>query len=783
MSLLHTDQIPHPDNFAFAGAKDPLTLTPLGGDVYRLRPPRARGWKNPSQAKLARRIAGENTHRVSLQGDGTLRVQDPAGRVVLAGVPRATLGRCGSAWLIQLRHETGTEFYGLGEHSRGLEKGGQRVKFWNSDLVGDYHFDQIRLDYTNPMYVSVPWLVVKRGNFYAGLLVNHPGEVFMDLASTFIWASGNKADLERRSFYLGAPDGQPDVYLVIGPDLPALTRKLQALVGRTPLPPLWSLGYHQCRWGYAGPRDLRWLDRKLRRGGFPCDGLWLDIDYMDRYKVFTFSPREWGGIARVRRSLSTLRRKGRRVVAILDPGVKVERGYGVCDDGLRRGVFCQGPTGKPFTGFAWPGHTYYPDFSRRDVRRWWARHVEQFARTGMAGAWLDMNDPSTGAAAPEAMRFNRGRAPHESYHNQYALGMAEATRAGFLAARSDERPFLISRSAFISSSRHTAVWTGDNFSNWHHLRLAIPVTLGLALSGIPFNGADVGGFAVNATRELIVAWYKAAFLFPFFRNHNAHADFVRAQEPWAFGRSAERIMARYVRLRYKFLPYLYQLFVAQEQTGEAILRPLFHDFPDRRARPLGRIEDQFMAGAALMHAPVVDEGKAARRVLLPGNGRWYALADGAWLRGGGTIPVRAPENTTPLFAREGSLVALRPGQSAEQATDLREIELHVFLAPGSRTQAVATYSADDGLSFGYQRGQRTTVRFRARLARNGGLAVAVEPLAAGYGPLRVRIVSYAGPGKLSLTTPRGATIRALRPFRWQATGHPLSVHASSRFDL
>ena len=783
MALLFTHKIPHPANFVFRGARDRLTVSALGGDVFRLRPRRDGGWRNPSQAVLAAKIPGADTHSVGFVRDGTLRVKDARGRVVFSGVPGATLGRSGPAWLLQFRHERGTQFYGLGEHSKGLEKGGQRVKFWNTDAISDYHFDQIRTDYGNPLYVAVPWVIVKRGNFYVGLLVHHPGEVFMDLASNFIWASGNNTDVERRSFYVGAPDGQPDVYLIVGPDLPALTRKLQTLVGRTPLPPRWALGYHQCRWGYAGPRDLNWLDRELRRRRIPCDGLWLDIDYMDAYKVFTFSPREWGSAAGVRRSLAALRRRGRRVVAILDPGVKVERGYEVCADGLRRKVFCQTREGKPFTGFVWPGHTHMPDFSRADARAWWAERVAAFARTGMAGAWLDMNDPAVGAVELDDMRFDRGRQPHASYHNQYALGMAQASRAGLLAARPDERPFLLTRSACISSSRYAAVWTGDNMSNWHHLRMAIPVMLGLALSGLPFNGADVGGFALDGSRELCVAWYQAGFLFPFFRNHNASPAYVRAQEPWAFGPAAGRIMARYVRLRYKFLPYLYQLFLAQARTGEAIVRPLFHDFADRRAQPLGRIDDQFMAGPALMHAPVVDEGKTRRAVVLPAGCRWLSLADGRWLRGGRTVRVAAPAGTSPLFAREGSLVPLRAGDSAESATDLRAIELHAFLDAATRREAVAEYSADDGETFGYERGQRTTVRFRVRVARAGAVTLRVEPVASGYGRLRVRFVLYTGARSVALVTPAGRTEVPTRNFTWRATGVKLTARATAFLDL
>jgi alpha-glucosidase len=779
MSLLYTNKIPHPANFVFPGARDPLTVTALGSDVFRLRPRRDGGWRNPSQAVLARKVPGPDAHTVGFIRDGTLRVKDAGGRVVFSGVPGATLGRSGSSWLLQFRHERDMQFYGLGEHSRGLEKSGQRVKFWNTDLIGDYYFDQIKHEHPNPMYVSVPWVIVKRGNFYVGLLVHHPGEVFMDLAANFVWASGNQSDLARQSFYVGAPDGQPDVYLIIGPDLPALTRKLQALVGRTPVPPRWALGYHQCRWGYAGPRELHWLDREMRQRGIPCDGLWLDIDYMDAYKVFTFSPREWGSAAGVRRSLATLRRRGRRVVAILDPGVKVERGYEVCEDGLKQDIFCRTREGKPFTGFVWPGHTHFPDFSRADGRAWWAKRVTAFARTGMAGAWLDMNDPAVGAVELDDMRFDHGRQPHQSYHNQYALGMAQASREGFLAARPDERPFLLSRSAYISSSRYTAVWTGDNMSNWHHLRMAIPVTLGLALSGLPFNGADVGGFALDGSRDLTVAWYQAGFLFPFFRNHNANPDFVRDQEPWSFGKPAERIMARYVRLRYKFLPYLYQLFLAQARTGEAIARPLFYDFADRRAQPLGKIDDQFMAGPALMHAPVVNEGKIRRDVVLPAGCRWFSLTDGRWYRGGRTIRVAAPAGTSPLFAREGSLVPLRAGNSPESTTDLREIELHLILDATTRSAAVGEYSADDGETFGYERGQRTTVRFHAKAARDGTITLRVEPVLAGYGRLRVRLVTYTGARSVVLITPAGRSEVATRNFTWRATGHALLVRASA----
>ncbi|HVU36226.1 MAG TPA: TIM-barrel domain-containing protein [Opitutaceae bacterium] len=773
---MYFNKIQHPANFVFERPTDALVAADLGDDVHRIRSRRHARWKNPSQAVLTAPATGRSAHRVVCGRRGGLKILNSAGRTVLSGVPGATFGRNGDAWLVQFRLEPRMQFYGLGEHSRAFEKSGQRVKFWNTDLIADFAWDEVRLGHPNPMYVDVPWVIVKRGNFFLGLLVHHPGAVFMDLGSNFVWDESNRTDRDRRSFYVGAPDGEPELYLIVGPTLAGLTRKFQRLVGCTPLPPLWALGYQQCRWGYAGPRDLEWLDRELRRRRIPCDGLWLDIDHMDRLKVFTFAPRLWGGPARTRRTLASLASRGRRVVPILDPGVKVEPGYRIHDEGVTQRRFCLGPTGRPYVGFAWPGQTYFPDFSRADVRAWWAAHVAEFARTGAGAAWIDMNDPSTGAAEMDDMRFDRGRQPHAAYHNQYALGMAQATRAGFLAARPEERPFVLSRSAYLSSSRFAAVWTGDNLSNWHHLRLAIPVTLGLALSGIPFCGPDVCGFGLDVTRELAIAWHKLQFLFPFFRNHNSRTE--RPQEPWQFGAAAERILTHYLRLRYKFLPYLYQLFITQEERGDAILRPLFHDFPDRAAQPLAKISDQFLVGPSLMQAPLVIEGADRRGVVLPGGTAWFSLATGRCHDGGQTIEVQAGEDSTPLFVRDGTLLALRPGVPHVAAADLRTIELHAFLRPGTRGGARTTYSADDGISFAYRRGERSTVDFRARLDDSGTLEISAASISRGYGPLSVRIVTYPGVRRVVFVDGKRRQPLATERFAWRATGRELAGRRS-----
>ena len=792
---MYFNKISHPANFRFntqtSAARRTMTVAAqvcrvdvasLGGDVHRITLAHPRWKPHGSDAELSAAVPGTDAFAVRFDARGDLAVVESAtGRVLLEGAPRASFGVSGPAWMFQFRHHPGMQFYGLGEHNKGFEKSGQRVKFWNTDVYGDFPRHEVEHGHPNPMYMALPYVIVKQGNEYVGLLVNNPGAVFMDLASDFLWDGVNPADRQRQSFYVGAPGGQPELYIIVGPSLAALTRKYQTLVGRVPRPPVWALGYQQCRWGYAGPQDLWKLDRSFRRHRIPCDGLWLDIDYMERYKVFTFERRLWGNAANTRRVLAALAKRGRRVVPIIDPGVGVEPGYEVYESGVKRRIFCQTPEGTPFVGFVWPGRTHFPDFSLPAGRKWWAEHVAEFARSGIGGAWLDMNDPSIGAVELDDFRFAHGTKPHEAYHNQYALGMAKASHAGFLAANPDRRPFLLTRSAYLSNSRYTAAWTGDNWSNWHHLRLVIPVSVGLALSGMPFNGPDVCGFLGDTTPKLAAAWHKVCFLFPFIRNHSMHAS--RAQEPWALGAPAQRVISHFIRLRYKLLPYLYQLFVAQAETGEAILRPLFHDFADTAKLPLGRIDDQFMVGPAILQAPLLTEGATTRQAVLPGPARWFSAADGRWFPGGRRVTVRAGAAETPLFIREGSLIPMQAGERTDNRNDFGRIELHCFLRPDTLGTTHLDYVFDDGESFGYQQGKVTRCQLACWTDGTGGLNVEVTSSVPAYKPLRVRFVVYARFTSVSFNVAGRTRALPLNKHRWRFTGKALHVEQTGWVEI
>jgi alpha-glucosidase len=780
-------KIRHPSNFRFAdrqaqGAlhfgddQASLVVRDLGEDVFHVELRDPTRW--PLDARLVRMLddafSGPSNCRLGFDSAGLLSLHSAAGDVMLRGLADANVGVCGSAWMLQFARSEAMRFYGQGEKVTGLEKTGQRTKFWNLDVWGDHPLQTVIDEQPDPQYAAIPYLLIQHAQHWVGVLVDHPGNVFMDTGSN--WFFTGQDDLHAPpSLWFGADQGVPAFYVIAGSSAASVTQRLQRLVGTTPLPPLWALGHHQCRWGYAGPKDLLALDAAFTAHQFPCDGLWLDIDYMDRYKVFTTNPKHFGD---VKAELAELGAQGRRVVPILDPGVKVEVGYDIAQSGLDAGIYCLNPENQPYVGFVWPGRTWFPDYSLQDGRDWWADQVKSFTALGFHGYWIDMNDPSTGAAELDDMHFQRGAWPHWTYHNQYATGMAEATRAGMLAARPDERPFLLTRSAAAGSSRFTAMWTGDNWSNWKHLRTCIHGSLNLALSGMPFNGPDVPGFGGDATPELAIAWYKACCLFPFLRNHCSAGS--SKQEPWVFGPEALHTIRHFVRLRYKLLPYIMQLWVAQEAHGSAVLRPLFHDFDSTPALPLDRIDDQFMVGPALMQAPLLHEGSQTRSVALPGPGRWMDTGTGEFIGGGQRIEVTSASGSTPMYLREGQLLPMQVGERVSQHNDLCDIELHVILGPGCADEAVLDYVADDGLSYGYQRGERGHWRFSAR--RDGDTVhVSAQALQAGWRPLQLRIVAYAGVQSAVVHSTAGAVTRALESYSWTFSGKPLPTAASTAF--
>jgi alpha-glucosidase len=668
-------------------------------------------------------------------GEGGISIIGSDGRYLLTPWEQLPFGVQRTKWLWCFDLHSDMQFYGMGEKNIGFEKSGVRTKFWNTDIWADFTDQEIRDGSTDPMYLSAPVLLIHTGSSWLGMIVPSAYPVFMDTGARQLIEGLEEAVQEPDCFYLGASGSAPELYLFPGDDPMQIVQKMQKVSGVVRRPPLWALGYHQSRWGYASLKDLQQLDERFNELQIPCDGLWLDIDYMDAYNVFSLRP---GAFDDLEVQLARLRASGRRVVPILDPGVKADPSYPPCAQGLAQELFCKTGEGRPYIGFVWPGASYFPDFSLERTRSWWAKQTAGLAGHGFEGFWVDMNDPSTGSSELEDMLFSDGSASHESYHNVYGKDMMRATYDGLLLARPDQRPFVLSRSGCIGSSTYGAVWTGDNLSNYHHLRTSVEMALSLSLSGLPFIGPDLGGFGGDAFEENFIDWYKCCYLFPFMRNHSA--DGTRAQEPWAFTDQALSVTRTCIRARYTLLPYLYNLFIFSERSGSPILRPMLLMFPsDQR---FARTADQFMVGHELMQAPNLWGDESTREVLIP-EGSWVDLYDGRWSHGKSSHEIDTSGDKLHLFMRGNAMLPMTldpvSGGSSSSAR-MQEITVLIAVDPEApcKSSGSLVYCVDDGISFAYQHGQESQISLEY-MTDQDTISVSIQADTLPDGPWQLRL--------------------------------------------
>lgn len=471
-----------------------------------------------------------------------------------------------------------------------------------------------------------------------------------------------------------------DLYLWEGSPLEVVAG-LARLTGRPPMPPLWALGYHQCRYSYADETAVREVVAQFATHNLPLESVWLDIHYMEGYKVFTTSSHRFPQLRALSDELQT---QGIRLVPIIDPGVKVEDGYRIFEEGRRRRVFIQDDRDELMVGGVWPRRAVWPDFSREEARAFWAEEVQNFVQTyGFAGIWNDMNEPAVleleGAAPTDkALPFTaqQGAKSHLEARNLYGLGMAEATYQGLKVL--GRRPFILTRSGFPGIQRYAFVWTGDNESRYEDMALSVPLLLSLGLSGIPFCGSDVGGYGSDAAPELLLRWTWLGALYPFFRNHSALG--TRRQEPYTYAEPWMSWMREALSFRYQLLPYLYSLARTAHEEGLPLWRPLFLYWPTDEA---ARCDDEFLLGEALLAAPVLRLGEGARRVYLP-EGGWQNFWSGERLEGPAHIRTEAPLNCLPLYQPAGTAIPFTEARYPTQTARWPFLTFRVALAPEIR---------------------------------------------------------------------------------------------------
>ncbi len=568
-------------------------------------------------------------------------------------------------------------FYGFGEKTgpldkRGMKLGGSALVMWNSDVFG---YDNS----TDPLYDDIPFFLVLRDGRVHGIFFDNTYRSTFDIGK------------ESRAYYdFGAEGGDLDYYFIAGPGPADVLTRYADLTGHLEMPPLWALGYQQCRYSYYPESKVRSIAREFRTRRIPADALWFDIHYMKDYRVFTWDRERFPAPEQL---LGDLDRAGFSTVAIVDPGVKQDPGYAVYDDGLARDVFLHMPNGSLFVGPVWPGPAVFPDFTRARSRAWWADQIGRFGSSGLTGIWNDMNEPSVfgvaSATMPDEVVFDNDGQPstHAEDHNVYGQQMSRATRDGLLRLRPHERPFVLTRATYAGGQRYAAVWTGDNTADWEHLRTGITTLLGLGISGYPFVGNDIGGFVGGGSGELWTRWVEPAAFFPFMRGHAALQE--PPKEPWAFGEPWESYNRRAIERRYTFLPYIYNAFFESTRSGMPMMRALVLEYPDDPAAY--DLSNEFLFGHDLLVAPVLAPGASGPAVYFP-QGTWYDLERLKPFAGRQATVVPAPIDALPLFVREGAILFRAPVMQTSREWATAPLTFEVF-AQSATTRA---YYEDDG---------------------------------------------------------------------------------------
>lgn len=519
----------------------------------------------------------------------------------------------------------GTSLYGGGEVTGPLLRNGQSIKLWNTDS-GAYSVDNGKR-----LYQSHPWVMgVRPDGTSFGILFDTPYKAKLTTTD------------ERINF---ETEGELFRIFVIDRESPqSVIKGLAELIGTMPMVPRWALGYQQCRFSYTPASRVIEVADTFRIKRIPCDVMWMDIDYMDGYRIFTFNPQTFPDPAALNRDLHI---RGFHSAWMIDPGAKVDSTYFVYKSGTANDVWVKTAQGKEFNGDAWPGACAFPDFTQPKTVRWWADLYKDFLDKGVDGVWNDVNEPQISntptGTMPEDNKHLGGdkipAGPHLKYHNVYGYLMVKASREGIMKARPQNRPFILTRSNFLGGQRFAATWTGDNASWESHMTMSVPMILTLGLSGQPFSGADVGGFLFNPDADLFGRWMALGAFYPFSRGH-ACAGTIN-KEPWAFGQKVEDVSRMALERRYVLLPYYYTLLHEASETGMPIMRPVF--FADPKDTLLRAEEQAFLIGENLLvvpewaQNPALPKGIWRNLSLIPGDDKDSYQAK-LKIRGGAIIP-------------------------------------------------------------------------------------------------------------------------------------------------
>ncbi|MGQ8337462.1 TIM-barrel domain-containing protein [Sunxiuqinia sp. A32] len=578
--------------------------------------------------------------------------------------------------VIQITCDPDADLYGTGEVTGGLRRNGTSVQMWNTD---NYTYTRFGGEC---LYQSHPWILGVRKN----------GTSF-GIISDNSW----KQDFELNHPIRITTKGPWPRLIIIEKNTPQeVLEELANLTGKMELPPIWALGYQQCRYSYFPYTRVKEIADEFRQRRIPCDVIWMDIDYMNEFRVFTFDNDKFPNPKGLN---SYLHDKGFKSVYMIDPGIKADPDYFVYQQGSKIDAWIKDKDGEEYHGKVWPGICAFPDFTRPDVQSWWSSLYDDFMSMGVDGVWNDMNEPAVFETDSMTMpsgniHMGGGSLPpdiHGRYHNVYGMLMVKASREGILKAKPESRPFVLSRSNFLGGQRYGATWTGDNVSNWDYFKMSIPMSINLSLSGQPFNGPDIGGFSQDCNGELLANWIALGAYYPFSRNHSSKGTVD--QEPWAFGKKVEDVSRTAINRRYRLLPYLYTLFYEASQTGLPVMRPVF--MSDVQDTTLRFEQECFLLGGDLLIIP-----RWSYEPRLP-QGDWDILK-----------LEKNDDGYQPYVAlRSGAIVPI--GKVIQNTTEYSTDSLTLLVNPDIKGNAFGRMYDDAGDGFGYKVGDFAFYQFKA----------------------------------------------------------------------
>jgi alpha-glucosidase len=568
------------------------------------------------------------------------------------------------------------KFIGLGEKAGGLNRRGCNYVNWNTDAA-------LHLTTSDPLYKTFPFFIGLHSGLTYGVFFDNTHKSYFDFG----------ASTDETMSWFGADGGDMNYYFFGAQGIRNILEDYTWLTGRMEMPPLWSLGYQQCRWSYMSAEEVLDVARKFREKQIPADVMYCDIDYMDGYKIFTWNKETFPD---PKGMVDELKAMNFKLVTIVDPGIKIDETYFEYNEGVNKHYFATYPNGELYTGSVWPGRCHFPDFLNEEVREWWGKSFTALTEPGVDGFWNDMNEPAAwGQNIPWMVKFGDRFMPE--IRNVYGMQMARATYDGTKRILDGKRPFILTRAAYAGTQRYSAIWTGDNAATDEHMLFGQRLVNSLGLTGMSMIGVDIGGFMGNPTPELMVRWNSLGPYVPMFRNHAALGMTMR--EPWQWGDEYEQIIKKDIEQRYKLLPYIYSGFYQSTQTGLPVSRTLAIDYTLDENIFDTKYENQFLFGDALLVAPVISTVDNID-VYLPA-GDWYRLSTDERFTGNQVINASCPLTDLPVFVKAGAII---PMQNIIQSTaEVGDGVLLVHIWNGNEANSFVYYE-DDGITYDHQSG-------------------------------------------------------------------------------